>query len=82
MLPRVGAQPDLGFPNVAVRRRAALAAGRIGDERAVAELASLLTGAGNAEAREMAAFALGEIESAWNAIPPEQRHVPAMAAAR
>ena len=25
---------------------------------------------------------LGEIESAWNAIPPEQRHVPAMAAAR
>ena len=48
--------------NAAVRSRAALAAGRIGDERAVADLLSLLK-ADTQEIRAMAAFALGEIES-------------------
>ncbi len=46
----------------AVRVRAALAAGRIGDERAVEPLARLL-GEGSPKVREMAAFALGEVES-------------------
>lgn len=46
----------------AVRRRAALAAGRIGDERAVDQLAALLAD-GDEEVRVMAAFALGEVES-------------------
>ena len=46
-----------------VRARAALAAGRIGDDKAVEALAdTLLTDQDNA-VREMAAFALGEIES-------------------
>ena len=48
--------------NAAVRSRAALAAGRIGDERAVADLLKLLE-ADTPEIRAMAAFALGEIES-------------------
>lgn len=47
----------------AVRRRAALAAGRIGDERAIEPLARLLSGDGSADVRAMAAFSLGEIES-------------------
>jgi len=46
-----------------VRRRAALAAGRIGDERAVPALAELLLTDREADVRQMAAFALGEIES-------------------
>jgi cyclophilin family peptidyl-prolyl cis-trans isomerase len=46
-----------------VRKRAALAAGRIGDERAVPVLVDLLRGNDVAEVRQMAAFALGEIES-------------------
>ncbi len=50
--------------NSAVRRRAALAAGRIGDERAVAALISLLGKDQDDEVRAMAAFALGEVESA------------------
>lgn len=48
--------------NPAVRYRAALAAGRIGDDAAVAKLASLLNDS-SFEVRAMAAFALGEIES-------------------
>jgi cyclophilin family peptidyl-prolyl cis-trans isomerase/HEAT repeat protein len=47
-----------------VRRRAALAAGRIGDERAVASLISLLQNDKETTVRAMAAFALGETESA------------------
>ena len=50
-------------PNEAVRVRAALAAGRIGDETAVPALAELLEKDPSAKVREMAAFALGEIES-------------------
>lgn len=46
-----------------VRARAALAAGRIGDDRAVSALVNLLEKDANAETRAMAAFALGEIES-------------------
>ena len=47
-----------------VRERAALASGRIGDERAVASLTALLQTDANANVRAMAAFALGETESA------------------
>ena len=46
-----------------VRRRAALATGRIGDERAVPSLVSLLEKDSNESVRAMAAFALGETES-------------------
>ena len=49
--------------NPAVRRRAALAAGRIGDEGAVAPLAAMLRADADDSARVMAAFALGEIEA-------------------
>src|SRR2546421_267620 len=49
--------------NPSVRRRAALAAGRIGDEGAVAPLSALLRGDRDESVRAMAAFALGEIES-------------------
>src|ERR1044071_6335718 len=49
--------------NPAVRRRAALAAGRIGDEQSVNDLASVLQGDPDVSVRSMAAFALGEIES-------------------
>lgn len=49
---------------LAVRRRAALAAGRIGDEDAVLPLVSLLQSDHENDVRAMAAFALGEIESA------------------
>ena len=48
--------------NTAVRYRAALAAGRIGDDAAVPRLAALLADS-SVEVRTMAAFALGEIES-------------------
>ena len=47
-----------------VRKRAALAAGRIGDERAVPSLISLFTDDKEESVRTMAAFALGETESA------------------
>lgn len=47
-----------------VRQRAALAAGRIGDERAVPSLLQLLTSDREQGVRAMAAFALGEAESA------------------
>jgi cyclophilin family peptidyl-prolyl cis-trans isomerase/HEAT repeat protein len=49
--------------NAAVRARAALAAGRIGNEEAVADLVSLLQKDDEPQVRAMAAFALGEIES-------------------
>ncbi len=49
---------------VAVRIRVALAAGRIGDERAVSSLAILLSNDRNGGVRAMAAFALGETEAA------------------
>ena len=49
--------------NANVRTRAALAAGRIGNEAAVADLILLLQKDDEPEVRAMAAFALGEIES-------------------
>jgi cyclophilin family peptidyl-prolyl cis-trans isomerase/HEAT repeat protein len=45
------------------RERAALAAGRIGDEKAIAMLVKLTETDGSAKVRETAVFALGEIES-------------------
>jgi cyclophilin family peptidyl-prolyl cis-trans isomerase len=54
----------LTSPNSAVRRRAALAAGRIGNEGALSELASMLGQDKDVSVRAMAAFAIGEIESA------------------
>jgi cyclophilin family peptidyl-prolyl cis-trans isomerase/HEAT repeat protein len=53
--------------NANVRKRAALAAGRIGNEQAVADLIPLLQKDDEPEVRAMAAFALGEIESALGA---------------
>src|SRR5829696_2903767 len=53
-------QDLLKSPNEQVRIRAALAAGRIGDEAAISALASLLAGDPSPRARTMAAFALGE----------------------
>ncbi|MEP6903491.1 MAG: peptidylprolyl isomerase [Actinomycetota bacterium] len=47
-----------------IRTRAALAAGRIGNENAIPALAALLENDKDTEVRTMAAFALGEIESA------------------
>src|SRR5580765_1561765 len=52
----------LKSPNEQVRIRAALAAGRIGDEQAIPALLPLLE-KGTTKEKEMAAFALGEIES-------------------
>jgi cyclophilin family peptidyl-prolyl cis-trans isomerase/HEAT repeat protein len=49
--------------NANVRSRAALAAGRIGNEAAVPDLIRLLNHDDEADVRAMAAFALGEIES-------------------
>jgi cyclophilin family peptidyl-prolyl cis-trans isomerase/HEAT repeat protein len=49
--------------NAAVRSRAALAAGRIGDESAVADLRVLLQRDDEPYVRAMAAFALGETEA-------------------
>jgi cyclophilin family peptidyl-prolyl cis-trans isomerase/HEAT repeat protein len=49
--------------NPKLRKRAALAAGRIGDERAVPVLAEMLLTDRDMDVRQMAAFALGEIES-------------------
>lgn len=53
----------LTSPNESVRVRAALAAGRIGDDAAVPALSMMLERDRSTKAREMAAFALGEIES-------------------
>src|SRR4030095_5670821 len=52
----------LKSPNEQVRIRAALAAGRIGNDAAIPALSSMLV-KGTPKEREMAAFALGEIES-------------------
>ena len=49
--------------DAATRKRAALAAGRIGNEKAIGLLSELLEKDASAEVRMMAAFALGEIES-------------------
>jgi cyclophilin family peptidyl-prolyl cis-trans isomerase len=57
----------LSARNAAVRERAALAAGRIGDEAAVAGLVQLLQKDDDPDVRAMAAFALGEIESSQGA---------------
>lgn len=53
----------LASPNPAIRKRAALAAGRIGNEDAVNALTPLLEKDKDVSVRAMAAFALGEIES-------------------
>lgn len=58
----------LADPNVAIRKRAALAVGRIGDEASVSALAVLLQDS-NTDVRAMAAFALGEVEAASGAEP-------------
>jgi cyclophilin family peptidyl-prolyl cis-trans isomerase/HEAT repeat protein len=49
--------------NADVRRRAALAAGRIGNPGALAELTNILANDRESQVRAMAAFAIGEIES-------------------
>ena len=49
-------------PDAHIRERATLAAGRIGDEKAVADLSPMFAD-GSAEVRTMAAFAIGEVES-------------------
>src|SRR6185436_15489579 len=48
-------------PDEQVRMRAALAAGRIGNEKAIPALTSLLQKDRSAQVQAMAAFALGEI---------------------
>src|ERR1700752_3224973 len=53
----------LSHRNAEIRKRAALAAGRIGDEDSVLALANLLKLDTDARVRAMAAFALGEVES-------------------
>ena len=58
----------LASPNPAIRKRAALAAGRIGDEDSVTALSGLLQDK-DADVRETAAFALGEVEAASGANP-------------
>ncbi|HXT64888.1 MAG TPA: HEAT repeat domain-containing protein [Pyrinomonadaceae bacterium] len=57
----------LADPDPAVRKRAALAAGRIGNEGAVPVLTEMLLTDRDNEVRQMAAFALGEMESAGGA---------------
>jgi cyclophilin family peptidyl-prolyl cis-trans isomerase/HEAT repeat protein len=53
----------LSHRHVAIRKRAALAAGRIGNEGSVAPLVNLLKQDTDPSVRAMAAFALGEVES-------------------
>jgi cyclophilin family peptidyl-prolyl cis-trans isomerase/HEAT repeat protein len=53
----------LKSPNAAIKIRAALAAGRIGNDAAIPALTALLEKEQSAQVREMGAFALGEIES-------------------
>jgi cyclophilin family peptidyl-prolyl cis-trans isomerase/HEAT repeat protein len=59
----------LSDPNAAVRVRAALAAGRIGNDQAVTPLSSLMKDDKDGSVRAMAAFAIGEIEAASGAPP-------------
>jgi cyclophilin family peptidyl-prolyl cis-trans isomerase/HEAT repeat protein len=54
----------LSARSAVVRSRAALAAGRIGNEDSVADLVKLLQHDDETDVRAMAAFALGEVESA------------------
>src|ERR1044071_7325795 len=49
--------------NALIRKRAALAAGRIGDESSIDALTNLLEKDADTGVRAMAAFALGEVES-------------------
>jgi len=58
-----GLRSLLSSPNPSIRKRAALAAGRIGNEDAVNALTPLLEKDADVSVRAMAAFALGEIES-------------------
>lgn len=58
----------LANPNAAIRKRAALAAGRIGNEDSVAALTALLQDK-DTDVRAMAAFAIGEVEAASGADP-------------
>src|SRR5918992_6151863 len=51
----------LADPNPAIRKRAALAVGRIGNEESVSALSNLLQDK-DTDVRAMAAFALGEVE--------------------
>lgn len=53
----------LAAKDAKVRKRAALAMGRIGDERAVPALLAVLKEDVDQDVRQMAAFAIGEIES-------------------
>jgi len=53
----------LASKDAKVRKRAALAMGRIGDERAVPALIGVLKEDADNDVRQMAAFAIGEIES-------------------
>ncbi|HKS29002.1 MAG TPA: peptidylprolyl isomerase [Pyrinomonadaceae bacterium] len=57
----------LSDKSIEVRKRAALAAGRIGDERAVTLLVTMLRVDADPGVRAMAAFALGETEAAKGA---------------
>src|ERR1041384_7237798 len=50
-------------PNALIRKRAALAAGRIGNEDSIASLTDLLEKDADPTVRAMAAFAIGEVES-------------------
>jgi cyclophilin family peptidyl-prolyl cis-trans isomerase len=50
-------------PNAVIRQRAALAAGRIGNEDSLASLTELLEKDSDPGVRSMAAFAIGEVES-------------------
>jgi len=59
----------LADKDVKVRKRAALAVGRIGDERALPALDDLLKNDNDSDVRQMAAFAIGEIESPAGAEP-------------
>jgi cyclophilin family peptidyl-prolyl cis-trans isomerase/HEAT repeat protein len=52
-----------GYKEVSVRKRAALAMGRIGDERALPFLIEVLKTESDSDVRQMIAFAIGEIES-------------------
>ena len=54
----------LSSPNAAIRERAVLAVGRIGDDKAIPALTALLEKDQSEQVRVMAAFAIGEIESA------------------
>ena len=53
----------LGDKDVRLRKRAALALGRIGDERALPKLSGALQSDKDIDVRQMCAFAIGEIES-------------------